>query len=397
MLETLDGLPPDPILGLMAAYREDPRPEKVDLGVGVYRDEHGETPILDCVRAAEQRRFESETTKAYIGPPGTPGFNLATQKLMFGATHAAVRERRIAGVQTPGGCGALRVAAELVRRARPETTIWVSDPTWANHVPLLGNAGLAIEPYPYYDRATHGLDADGMLAALDRVPAGDVVLLHGCCHNPSGVDLASAHWPEIAALANARGFTPFVDLAYQGLGDGLEPDAEGVRVLSEACPEVIVANSFSKNFGLYRERVGSLQVVSADTARTAVVQSQLASVVRGIYSMPPAHGAAIVETILDDEALNAAWVAELTAMRERINGLRAVLAERLTAATGRDFGFIRAQRGMFSFLGITQAEIERLRTEFGIYMIDSSRINVAGVNDANVAHFVDAMAAVVSG
>lgn len=397
MLEQLDRLPPDPILGLMAAFREDPRTRKIDLGVGVYRDEHGDTPILDCVRSAERRRFETEQTKTYIGPPGTPEFNLATQRLMFGAAHAAVREARIAGVQTPGGCGALRVAAELVKRAASDTTIWVSDPTWANHVPLLGSAGLAIQPYPYYDKSTHGLDADAMFDTLRRVPAGDVVLLHGCCHNPSGVDLSSEHWPEVAAIANERGFTPFVDLAYQGLGDGLEADAEGVRVLADSCPEVIVANSFSKNFGLYRERVGSLQIVSANTGRTAAIQSQLGSVVRGIYSMPPAHGAAIVAIILDYEALNAAWVGELTAMRERINGLREVLARRLGAATGRDFGFIRAQRGMFSFLGITPAEIERLRTEFGVYMVDSSRINVAGINDANIEHFTTSMAAVLTG
>lgn len=395
MFEALEALSPDPILGLMAAYREDPRENKIDLGVGVYRDEAGNTPIMKSVSAAEQRRFEAETTKAYIGPPGTPEFNVVARQLMFGAAHAVLQDKRVAGVQTPGGCGALRVGAELIKRARPETTVWVSNPTWANHVPLLGNAGLAIREYAYYDKTTRSLDADGMLAALGEVPRGDIVLLHGCCHNPSGVDLKTEHWHAVAELANRQGFTPFIDLAYQGLGDGLEEDAEGVRIMADACPELIVASSYSKNFGLYRERVGALQIVSPDTRQTGVVQSQLGSVVRGIYSMPPAHGAAIVEIIRNDEALNAAWVEELTGMRERINGLRDLLARRLGERTGQDFGFIREQRGMFSFLGISAEQVAQLRDEYAIYMVDSSRINVAGVNGANIDHFVDSMGRVL--
>ena len=395
MFEALEALSPDPILGLMAAYREDPRENKIDLGVGVYRDEAGNTPIMKSVSAAEQRRFEAETTKAYIGPPGTPEFNVVARQLMFGAAHAVLQDKRVAGVQTPGGCGALRVGAELIKRARPETTVWVSNPTWANHVPLLGNAGLAIREYAYYDKTTRSLDADGMLAALGEVPRGDIVLLHGCCHNPSGVDLKTEHWHAVAELANRRGFTPFIDLAYQGLGDGLEEDAEGVHIMADACPELIVASSYSKNFGLYRERVGALQIVSPDTRQTGIVQSQLGSVVRGIYSMPPAHGAAIVEIIRNDEALNAAWVEELTGMRERINGLRDLLARRLGERTGQDFGFIREQRGMFSFLGISAEQVAQLRDEYAIYMVDSSRINVAGVNGANIDHFVDSMGRVL--
>ncbi|MEQ8233921.1 MAG: amino acid aminotransferase [Gammaproteobacteria bacterium] len=395
MFEALEALSPDPILGLMAAFREDPREKKIDLGVGVYRDEQGNTPIMESVAEAERRRFASETTKAYIGPPGTPEFNVAARKLMFGADHAVLKDGRVAGVQTPGGCGALRVGAELIKRARPDTTIWVSSPTWANHVPLLGNAGLKIREYAYYEKSTRSLDADGMLAALAEVPRGDVVLLHGCCHNPSGVDLKAEHWHAVAELANRQGFTPFIDLAYQGLGDGLEADAEGVHIMAAACPELIVASSYSKNFGLYRERVGALQIASPDTRQTGIVQSQLGSVVRGIYSMPPAHGAAIVEIILNDEALNAAWVAELTTMRERINGLRDLLARRLGERTGQDFGFIREQRGMFSFLGISPEQVARLRDEFGVYMVDSSRINVAGVNGANIEHFVESMGRVL--
>ncbi len=395
MFEVLEVLSPDPILGLMAAYREDSRTQKVDLGVGVYRDEAGATPILACVAEAEQRYIDQATTKTYIGPPGTPEFNDAVRRLMFGRDHGVLKDKRVAGVQTPGGCGALRVAAELVKRARPETTVWVSDPTWANHVPLLGNSGLKIKTYAYYDQATRGLDAEAMMAALAEVPAGDLVLLHGCCHNPSGVDLKAEHWHRVAELANQRGFIPFIDLAYQGLGDGLEEDAIGVRIMAAACPELVLASSYSKNFGLYRERVGALQIVSTSNGVAGIVQSQLGSVVRGIYSMPPAHGAAIVETILNDEALNANWVEELTVMRNRINSLRDVLAVRLSEAAQRDFSFIREQRGMFSFLGITPEQVRRLQSEFGIYMVDSSRINVAGINGGNIDHFMRACAAVL--
>lgn len=395
MFEILEALSPDAILGLMAAFRDDPRTQKIDLGVGVYRDEQGNTPILKCVSEAERRRFASETTKTYIGPPGTPGFNELVRKLMFGGKHSVLKDQRVAGVQTPGGCGALRVGAELVKRARPDATIWVSDPTWANHVPLLGSAGIKIETYAYYDQDTHALNAAAMLAALAKIPSGDLVLLHGCCHNPSGVDLNEAQWRAVAKLCNERGLLPFIDLAYQGLGDSLDDDASGVRIMSDACAEVIVASSYSKNFGLYRERVGALQIVTKNSAAVAVVQSQLDSVVRTIYSMPPAHGAAIVEIILGDEALNVAWVKELDEMRDRINGLRTVLAERLTTATGQDFSFIRQQRGMFSFLGITPAQVERLRKECGIYMVGSSRINVAGINNANVDYFLTSCAKIL--
>ena len=395
MFEILEALSPDAILGLMAAFRDDPRTQKIDLGVGVYRDEQGNTPILKCVSEAERRRFASETTNTYIGPPGTPGFNELVRKLMFGGKHSVLKDQRVAGVQTPGGCGALRVGAELVKRARPDATIWVSDPTWANHVPLLGSAGIKIETYAYYDKDTHALNAAAMLAALAKIPSGDLVLLHGCCHNPSGVDLNEAQWRAVAKLCNERGLLPFIDLAYQGLGDSLDDDAIGVRIMSDACAEVIVASSYSKNFGLYRERVGALQIVTKNSAAVAVVQSQLDSVVRTIYSMPPAHGAAIVEIILGDEALNVAWVKELDEMRDRINSLRTVLAERLTTATGQDFGFIRQQRGMFSFLGITPAQVECLRQECGIYMVGSSRINVAGINNANVDYFLASCAKIL--
>ena len=382
MFETLQALSPDAILGLMALFRDDPRAQKIDLGVGVYRDEQGNTPILKCVTEAERRRFASETTKTYIGPPGTPGFNELVRTLMFGGNHEVVKDKRVAGVQTPGGCGALRVGAELVKRARPDATIWVSDPTWANHVPLLGSAGIKIETYPYYDKHTHALNADARK-------------MHGCCHNPSGVDLKPAEWKAVAKICNERGLLPFIDLAYQGLGDSLDDDAAGLRIMAETCPEVIVASSYSKNFGLYRERVGALQIVTRNSAAVNVVQSQLDSVVRTSYSMPPAHGAALVEIILGDEALNVAWVKELDEMRDRINGLRNVLAERLAVATGQDFSFIRQQRGMFSFLGISPEQVTRLQKECGIYMVGSSRVNVAGINNANLDYFLESCAKVL--
>jgi aspartate aminotransferase len=395
MFENLEELHPDPILGLMAAHRNDASLKKIDLGVGVYRDESGATPIMKSVLEAQKIRHETEQTKSYIGPPGTPEFNTLTRKLMFGNDNQAEKSSRIAGVQTPGGCGALRVAAELIKRARPKTTIWLSDPTWANHQPLLGNAGLKLKEYAYYQKSSRSLNTEGLLESLSNVPAGDAVLMHGCCHNPSGVDLEPQHWEAIADLAINQGFTPFIDLAYQGLGDSLEEDAIGVKILSERCPEVIVASSYSKNFGLYRERVGSLQIVSPNVAQTTIVQSQLGSVVRGIYSMPPAHGAAIVETILSDKTLKLQWVEELSTMRDRINLLRKELANRLTQEIDQDFSFIEKQKGMFSFLGIDANQVARLQTEFAIYMVDSSRINVAGVNNSNIDYFVESMTTIL--
>ena len=395
MFENLEELHPDPILGLMAAHRNDVSLKKIDLGVGVYRDESGATPIMKSVIEAQKIRHETEQTKSYIGPPGTPEFNTLTRKLMFGNDNQAEKSNRIAGVQTPGGCGALRVAAELIKRARPKTTIWVSDPTWANHQPLLGNAGLNLKEYAYYQKSSRSLNTDGLLESLSNVPAGDAVLIHGCCHNPSGVDLEPQHWEAIADLAINQGFTPFIDLAYQGLGDSLDEDAIGVKILSERCPEVIVASSYSKNFGLYRERVGSLQIVSPNVAQTTIVQSQLGSVVRGIYSMPPAHGAAIVETILSDKTLKLQWVEELSTMRDRINLLRKELANRLTREIDQDFSFIEKQKGMFSFLGIDTNQVARLQKEFAIYMVDSSRINVAGVNSSNIDYFVESMTTIL--
>lgn len=396
MFEQLPGLPADPILGLMLAYRSDNNPKKVDLGVGVYRDENGDTPILVAVIEAQNIHISHETTKSYIGPPGEPEFNQVMRDLIFGQDHGVLKDNRVSSAQTPGGCGALRVAAELINRANPGATIWVSDPTWANHVPLLGDAGLNIKTYPYFDPATSSLRAQEMMDTLRKIPAGDLVLLHGCCHNPCGVDLQESHWTDIAEIANQQGFTPFIDIAYQGLSAGVDEDAVGVRIMASAVPELIVASSCSKNFGLYRDRVGAVAVVSATEKNSATLSTQLMNVIRGIYSMPPNHGGAIVRTILSDEALTLQWLSELGEMRNRINGMRDAMSSKLAERTGNNrFDFIREQRGMFSFLGLDKTQIAELQRKSGIYIVDSSRINVAGINNNNIDYVCDAVAAVI--
>ena len=396
MFETLKALNPDPILGLMAAYRQDSNTHKVDLGVGVYKDEAGHTPIMASVQRADAEHRAAETSKTYVGPPGDAEFNQQIQALIFGANNQAHIDNRVRTVQTPGGCGALRVAAELINRARPAATIWVSDPTWANHVPLLGDAGLEIKTYPYYAAAAQGLKVDAMLTAFEHIPAEDLVLLHGCCHNPCGVDLEPSHWDAIAALAVKRGFTPFVDLAYLGLGLGLNEDAYGVRKLAATVPEMLVASSCSKNFGLYRERVGALSIVSPTVAQAEVVYGQVQNVARGIYSMPPNYGGALVGRILNDPKLRTQWDRELTEMRDRINNLRAELAQKFaTRLKSQRFDFIPRQRGMFSFLGLSTEQVQLLKTKYSIYMVDSSRINVAGINSRNIDYFCDAVCSVL--
>ncbi len=396
MFASLDALAPDPILGLLASFREDSNPLKVDLGVGVYRDESGATPIMAAVKDAEGRCYATEDSKSYVGPAGVPEFNQGIRDLMFGAQHAALRDNRVRTVLTPGGCGALRVGAELLKRCAPQTTVWVSDPTWANHMPLLGNAGLKLTQYPYYDKDSHTLTFDAMLSALAQAGNGDVVLLHGCCHNPCGADLSENQWQALTELAERRGFLPFIDLAYQGFGRGVEEDAYGVRLMAQRLPEVLVASSCSKNFGLYRERVGSLSVVGKSPAVADATLTHINNVVRGNYSMPPAHGGAIVGTILQSPELTAAWLAELTPMRDRLNSLRRDLVANLVAqGAPQDFSFIQRQHGMFSFLGVTPEQVERLRSEYSIYMVGSSRINIAGLSQSNIDYVAQAITAVL--
>jgi aspartate aminotransferase len=395
LFQQLKQLGADSILGLMAKYRADSSPTKVDLGVGVYRDLAGNTPVLATVRRTEQEILDKQTTKSYVAAAGREEFNSAVEALVLGGTHAARRDRRARTAQTPGGCGALRVGAELIRAASPSVTVHVSDPTWGNHMPLLGSSGLRLERYPYYDAASHRVRFDAMLECLSDAPEGDVVLIHACCHNPTGADLDPAQWQRLAQLLEHRRLVPFLDLAYQGFAVDLDADAACVRLITERVPEALVAISFSKNLGLYRERVGALITVGENAARADAAQSHVLQIARGIYSMPPDHGAAIAARILADAALKAEWIAELAAMRTRISDMRGLLAQHLHRVTGdASFDFLRTQRGMFSLLGVPGPAVERLRDEHHIYMLPDSRMNLAGITPANVGYVADSIAAV---
>ncbi|MEO3865924.1 amino acid aminotransferase [Rheinheimera fenheensis] len=396
MFAQLQPVATDPILGLMAAYKEDPNPNKVDLGVGVYKDEQGHTAVLKCVKEAEALRLKQEDSKTYIGMAGDLGFNAHIEKLAFGNSHKVLLANRVTTAHTPGGTGALRVAAEFIKKANPNATIWVTNPTWANHISLFQAAGLKVKEYSYYDYTTKGLNEEAMFAELATVPAGDVVLVHACCHNPSGMDLTFAQWQRFTELAKARGFTPLVDMAYQGFGEGLDEDARGLRYLAEQVEEMILCSSCSKNFGLYRERIGAVSIVAADSKVADVAKVNLLSVVRSIYSMPPAHGAIIVANILNSQELTALWHEELAEMRNRINSYRQLIIDKLAAeGVTQDFSFITRQHGMFSFLGINKAQIDRLRSEFSIYMVGSSRVSIAGLNHSNIDYFAKAVATVL--
>ena len=391
MFETLQAAPADAILGLITEHKNDPRPEKIDLGVGVFRTAEGETPVLDVVKQAEQHILDTQESKAYIGTAGDPEFNAAMQALTFGDSGDA---QRLATIQAPGGSGSLRVAAGLILRARPNATVWVSDPTWGNHIPLLGGAGLTLEPYPYYDTGTHALRIDAMLDALAKIPRGDLVLLHACCHNPSGMDPTEDEWRAIADVIVERDLVPFVDMAYQGFAHSLAEDAFIVRHLADRVPEMLVANSCSKNFGLYRDRVGSLSFLAPDEATRDIVYSQVNNVVRTIYSVPPDHGAVVVARILNDKELKAAWRVELAEMRGRLREMRVLLNDALKEkAPGHDFSHLVRARGMFCFLGISEDQVKRLKKEFGVYMVGSSRLNTAGITAHNVEYLADAIAA----
>jgi aspartate aminotransferase len=396
MLERLERLPTDPILGLMGLYRADTDPRKVDLGVGVYRNDLGETPILGVVRHCEQVVLGQQATKSYVAPVGNAGFNLATAKLVLGDGHPALAADRVRSIQAPGGCGALRLGAELFRSANPDTVVYVSTPTWANHVPLLSGCGLKLERYPYYDPTTGGVKFDEMLGTLDRLPARSTVLLHASCHNPTGADLSEAQWRELLGVFKRRSLAPFIDIAYQGLGSGIAEDAFGIRLFCAELPEVAVAVSASKNFGLYRERTGGLHVISESPTAGDAILSHLVRIARSIYSMPPDHGAAIVHQILTDPTCREQWTDELGAMRKRISALRHACVKQLARAhPERDFGFIARQQGMFSFLGVTTPQVHALREQHHVYMTDDSRINVAGLRADNIEYFAKAVAQVL--
>ncbi|MBR9727225.1 amino acid aminotransferase [Shewanella intestini] len=396
MFNSLTPLPADPILGLLTAYREDPHPQKVDLGVGVYKDATGHTPILDCVKAAEQQRTDTETTKVYISPTGSAQFNQLMTELAFGQRHQALLADRIKTVSTPGGTGALRVAAEFIHHCKPNAVIWVSDPTWANHTALFEAAGLTVKTYPYYDYDSKSIKFEQMTAALKNIAKDDVVLLHACCHNPSGMDLTPAQWDEVIAITAEQGFTPLIDMAYQGFGDGIDEDAYGVRQMAAAVEELILCSSCSKNFGLYRERIGACSLMANDSVKANIALSVMLYVIRGIYSMPPAHGAALVETILDNTELRLQWQQELAVMRNRINSNRQMLVNKLLEkGVKQDFNFIARQKGMFSFLGINPSQVATLKKEHSIYMVDSSRISIAGISEGNVDYLAQSIASIL--
>ena len=396
MFESLKPVAIDPILGLMMAFKADERAEKIDLGVGVYQDDRGRTPVMASVKEAESRLMVVENTKAYQGMAGDPDYNQRMLDLLFGSDHSILSSGRVKSIQAPGGSGALRVGAEVIRRARPDAMLWVGVPTWPNHIPLLGSAGFNIREYPYYDIESRQVNVEAMMETLRQVPAGDMVLLHGCCHNPTGADLTPEQWDAIADLALERGFVPFIDTAYQGLGDGLDQDAYGMRMMAERLPELVIASSCSKNFGLYRERTGSIPFIAETSERADVVVTQAMSTARSLYSMPPAHGALLVSMVLGDEALRNQWQMELEEVRQRIVSMRQLLCGSLKDnAAGVDFSHIEKQKGMFSFLGITTPQLERLRNEFGIYIVSSTRINLAGVNSNNVGYLTDALQSVL--
>jgi len=396
MFEHLRAVPPDPILGIISAYAADPSPKKIDLGIGVYRDEQGNTPILECVKLAEQILDSTQTTKSYLGPPGVAGFNSAMSELIFGADSACLSEERVRTIQTPGGTGALRVCADLIKEAMPDATIWASDPTWANHEAIFPAAGLKMESYPYFDGETSDLRFDDMMDALRSKGPGDVVLFHACCHNPCGVSPNAEQWEAITDLAAERGFMPIVDMAYMGFERGIEEDTLSVRLFAEKCPEMLVASSCSKNFAVYRERVGAISVVCGTTGKASDVVTVINSLTRKNYSMPPTHGTGIVDIILHSDELTELWREEVTGMRNRINGLRKIMSEKIDAAgIEKDFSFLQRQSGMFSFLGLSVEQVRRLREEYSIYTVDSARVNVASFNDSNMDYFIGALKTVL--
>ena len=391
MFETLEPRPTDALLGLMAAFKSDTRITKIDVGVGVYRDEYGLTPVMRAVKEAETRLLHAQQSKTYVGLLGDAQFNSAMIDLVAGP-QASVLGGRIRAVQTTGGCAALRALADLVACTKPNATVWLSNPTWINHLPLIGAARLSLAQYPYYHAATKSVDFAAMMDCLSKLGPADVVLLHGGCHNPTGADLTDDQWNQIADVAVAKGFLPFIDFAYQGLGKGIDDDAFGVQTLAAKVPEMLLAVSCSKSFGIYRERVGSAMVIGANPSATQNMLDQVLTLIRGNYSMPPDHGAAAVQMVLNNADLKGMWQDELNGMRARIHGLREGLANGFRKQTNSGtYDYIAEQFGMFSLLGLTPAQVTGLRDRFGIYMPNDSRTNIAGLNADQIDLFVSAI------
>ena len=396
LFDKITAAPADPILGLGEAFKAETRPEKVNLGIGVYKDAEGKTPVLKAVKAAETRLLEQEQTKNYLTIDGVAAYNAETQKLLFGEGSEIIASKRAKTAQSLGGTGALRIAAEFVKRQTGAKNVWISAPTWPNHNAIFNAVGVNIRDYRYYDKATHSLDWDGMLADLAEAEAGDVVLFHGCCHNPTGIDPTHEQWDALAKMSAEKGWLPLFDFAYQGFAEGIEEDAYGLRAFTKLNKELLVASSYSKNFGMYNERVGAFTVVaeSEETANRAF--SQVKAIIRTIYSNPPSHGGNTVAMVLQDPALKAQWIAELDEMRERIKAMRGQFVALLKESGAKqDFDFIVKQNGMFSFSGLSPEQVDRLKDEFAIYAVRSGRINVAGITADNIRYLCESIAKVL--
>lgn len=393
MWKNIKAAPADSILGLTDAFRNDPNPAKVNLGVGVYKDEQGTTPILKCVKKAEAILLEKQTTKSYLPISGDPTYAANVQKLIFGEKSEVISSKRAATVHAPGGTGALRVGGDLLKKFYPDAKVWVSRPTWANHKGIFSSAGFDIAEYAYYDSSTRGVDFDGLMASLNSIPAGDIVLLHACCHNPSGVDLSDEQWKQVVAVAKEKCWIPFLDFAYQGFGDGTEQDRCVVELCAEAGFDFLVASSFSKNFGLYNERTGALTLVSPTAEEASVGMSHLKTTIRVIYSSPPAHGGLVAATILSTPELYELWQSELKEMRDRTIAMRFAFVDGLSSrGVDQDFSFITRQRGMFSFSGLSDEIVGWLRENKSIYVVGGGRINLAGLTASNIDYVCDAIA-----
>jgi len=393
MWKEIKPAPADAIMGLTEAFKKDSNPQKVNLGVGVYKDDQGTTPILKCIKAAEKTLVEIQATKGYLPISGDPAYAANVQKLLFGADSEVMASGRAATIQSPGGTGALRVGADLLKKFKPDATLWVSAPTWANHKGIFAAAGFAINDYPYYNPETKGVDFNGMLSALETVPAGDIVLLHVCCHNPTGVDLSFDQWDQVVATAKFKGWMPFLDFAYQGFGEGIEEDRGAVEKFAAAGIDFLVASSFSKNLALYNERTGALTLVGSTADEAAVAMSHVKKTIRVNYSNPPAHGGLAASAVLDDAALYDQWIGEVAEMRERIKAMRAALVDGLAArGVEQDFSYIKEQRGMFSLSGLSGEVVAWLRENKSIYIVKGGRINVAGLTTANIDYVCDSIA-----
>ena len=392
MFEKLEMAPADPILGLTEAYNNDPNPAKINLGVGVYKDETGVTPIMTSVHKAEKIMLDTEKSKGYLPIPGAPAYGKVVRELLFGADDAYPA----ATAHTPGGTGALRVAAQFLKKFNPSAAVWVSDPTWANHNGIFGDAGFEVKKYTYYNAEDRSLNFDGMLASMQQIPAGDIIILHACCHNPSGIDPTLDQWKQIAQVINDKKLLPLMDFAYQGLGRGLDQDAEGLRAVAAAVDEVVVCSSFSKNFGLYKERVGAMTLKGASADDVNKAFSNLKIIIRRLYSNPPSHGGAIVTTIMNEAALRAEWEKEVAQIRGRIAEMRELFVDTLKAkGVTQDFSFLTGQCGMFSFSGLNPDQVKTLKEKHSIYIVGSGRINVAGMTKANMDPLCTAVAEVL--